>query len=580
MVVVLRLVGISDDLAAAEGSIQAASTALEDGRIADARTALDVASAQIEVATASLYNSPELGLVGWVPVVSDNLRSLEDSLGLISSLVHGGRRILTVAEPLEGPDGRFEISIDNGRVPIEPIERARVEIDTLVGSLPGGPRSGSSRLVGPVDDLRRRVDDEVALRRDQLDGLRRALGIVSTLSGAAQDRRYLISVANTAEMRGSGGMMLNYGVLEARGGVVSLEQFGRIDDLALTGPVPPEFVDLPDDYLARWDGFDVTQRWRNANMAADYEVVAPVFAAMYEASTGEAVDGVIQIDPAGLAQLLSFVGPVTVDEVGVVTAANVVDVTLNQAYIDFPDVEQRTEVLQAVAEAAIDRLFSTSVTSIRDLGELLHTAVQERHLLVYSVGSSAQAHLRYFGATGGLPPADSAYFLLGTQNVSANKLDYYLDTALELRGEATGEITAEVRLHNTAPVGLTEPSYIFGPFDSSQQAGVYRGVVSLYVPRGTSVLEAEVPGAVGPPIVVAEDGRTVVSYTTNVPAGVMDTASFRLRLPPGVAAADMLELVPTPRVRPTRYDVEVTTTNGALRSSGVLESSVRLAVES
>ena len=88
------------------------------------------------------------------------------------------------------------------------------------------------------------------------------------------------------------------------------------------------------------------------------------------------------------------------------------------------------------------------------------------------------------------------------------------------------------------------------------------------------------PGAVGPPIVVAEDGRTVVSYTTNVPAGVMDTASFRLRLPPGVAAADMLELVPTPRVRPTRYDVEVTTTNGALRSSGVLESSVRLAVES
>ena len=42
----------------------------------------------------------------------------------------------------------------------------------------------------------------------------------------------------------------------------------------------------------------------------------------------------------------------------------------------------------------------------------------------------------------------------------------------------------------------------------------------------------------------------------------------------------MLELVPTPRVRPTRYDVEVTTTNGALRSSGVLESSVRLAVES
>ena len=56
-------------------------------------------------------------------------------------------------------------------------------------------------------------------------------GVLADLVGGHGDRTpYLVAVANTAEMRGAGGMILSYGVLGSDG-KVELSHFGRIDEL-------------------------------------------------------------------------------------------------------------------------------------------------------------------------------------------------------------------------------------------------------------------------------------------------------------------------------------------------------------
>ena len=67
-------------------------------------------------------------------------------------------------------------------------------------------------------------------------------------------------------------------------------------------------------------------------------------------------------------------------------------------------------------------------------------------------------------------------------------------------------------------------------------------------------------------MVQAEDGRTVVGFTTDVQAGATVTVELVLRLPPDRRALDTVTVHATPRVRPTTVTVEL----GRLTGSGAL----------
>lgn len=396
------------------------------------------------------------------------------------------------------------------------------------------------------------------------------------MSGGDGARRYLIAVANTAEMRGTGGMILNYGVLEGRNGVIDLTSFGRIDELALSGPVDDEVV--PDDYVARWEGFEPLRRWRQANLAGDFEVIAPALEEMYTAAARLPVNGVIQVDPEGLAAILEGVGPVTVPEVGVVTADDVVDLTLNEAYFRFPDVEQRSDVLGDVAEAAFTRLVEGEFPSLRPLATAVSEAVGARHIVVHATAASTQIAVDAFCAAGDLPPLeDQDAVLLTVQNLSGNKLDYYLDTHLRLTGDtpsgAIGSATAEITLTNDAPVGATQPASIFGPGPGAtpQPAGVLRSVVTLYVPLGTSLEDVGGADLVEDAVSGTEAGRPFVSFIVDTPAGESRSVTLDLALAPRGEEPAPLVFVPSPRVRPTTVRVDLEGTGYGLSGDVVLD---------
>jgi len=62
---------------------------------------------------------------------------------------------------------------------------------------------------------------------------------------------------------------------------------------------------------------------------------------------------------------------VDVPSVGQVSAANVVDITINRAYIDFPNRDQRQEVSADVAKVAFHALIDGDFGSLRPFGTAL-----------------------------------------------------------------------------------------------------------------------------------------------------------------------------------------------------------------
>jgi hypothetical protein len=572
------LVTITRDLNEARRLITSAGEALERGEISTAELQLAEAADRLVAANNRLHSSVALELVGWLPLVSNNLDVVEESVGLAMQIALGGRELLAASGPLQAEDGRLEIPLADGAIPLDAVRAAQGELGALAAVLPTADElPDGDLLVPPVREARADLYEEASRRRDQADVLSRGLDVILEMSGGNGSRRYLIAVANTAEMRGSGGMILSYGVLTGSRGDFGLEEFGRIDELALAEAVPRDDIpQVPRDYLDRWEGFDPLLRWRNATLAADFELTAPVLEAMYEQATGDPVDGVIQIDPDGLAAVLEGTGPVIVPELGEVGADNVVDVTLSEAYARFPDIEDRSDVLGDVAEATFQRLVDGDYQSLRPLAEALGRAVEGRHIQVHTPIGSSLSRLRSFGATGTLPQlGDGDVFHLTVQNLSGHKLDYYLDTALTVEGSrpvgTVGRVDARITLTNGAPPGRRDPAYVFVPFDPEQSVGSYRGAVSLYLPRGTSLVELEGEVLDGP-VVATEGGRPVVSFTTDVAAGERREIVLSLELPPAPSESPLQLIVPaSPRVRPTTFIADIETHAGDLRGELVLD---------
>jgi hypothetical protein len=568
--------GAARHLNHAKAALLEAAVDVEAGRLADAHRLLAQGDAEIVSARRTLDASPEITALGWIPIVHQNLTALRRSVNLAFQLSDSGVEMLDTARPLEGPDGRIHLSLKDGVVPLQTITSLRDELHQLLLVLPGPSETPSNRfVVSPVSSVQKRLYAEAAKRRAQFVPLASTLDLLADMAGAAGPRHYLIAVANAAEMRGTGGMILSYGTLSSSGGKFTLGKFGQIDELLLKGPAN---VPTPPDYVKRLGEYAPTLFWRNANMGADLSAAGPVMEAMYQKATGNAVDGVLQVDSMGLSALLSVVGPVTVPDVGMVTADNVVDITLNRAYAQFPDRATRKDYMASVAEAAFNRLLTGSFSDLRQLGTSVNRAIQQGNVQLYATQGGAEQAASQLGMAG-LPPQTPDSAQLTVQNLTGNKVDYYLNTGLRVTGQrkpgALGTVQAQITVSNTSPAHPTQPA-IFGPFLPRFQAGEYEALVSLYLPAGASLVSKsglDLPQSL---TISGENGRTVVAFRSSVLAAQSRTFTLDFKLPPPPPGEYSIELVPVPRVRPTSYAVDLTTGHGRLAQSGTLATPVVL----
>jgi UDP-GlcNAc:undecaprenyl-phosphate GlcNAc-1-phosphate transferase len=518
------------DLVHGRAEVEAGIAAARGGEAGEAARHFAAAGAALRRARGWL-RSPLVGPSLAVPLLAPNVRAVRSSLDIGIELTAAGGRLASATDPRD-------LSVVNGVVPVDDVARMADEFDEAWQAI----RRARSRLtrvdrgylVAPVahfvGEFAHRLDDA------ERDAYRGALAarVVPRVLGAGGERRYFVAVQNNAELRATGGFIGNWGVLTADAGRTDLENFARVDRLN-TGRVRQATLQVPAEYEARYERFRPERNWQNVNMSPDFPATASVISQLLPQSGVAPVDGVIAVDPFGLAALLELTGPVKVRGwPEPITAQNVVDVTLRDAYDAFANRNQRAEFLGAVARRVWDQVGSVDLGNPVEIADTLAPAAREGHLVLWFQRAEEQRLVDELGISGRLGRPRGDALLAVSQNASANKLDYYLQrnvsyvAQLRPRHGTRVDVDAQldVQLTNALPANVNAPEVI-GPYDDRFAAGENLDYLSVYSP-----LSFTEPTLDGVPVTLEHDteaGYRVASRYVPLDAGAQRRLSMHLR---------------------------------------------------
>jgi len=465
-----------------------------------------------------------------VPVVAQHWRVLHAAALTGTQLTDAGQRALSAP-------ALSDVHIVDGRVPLEQLVDIHPTVTEVAERATAARRrldgARSTWLVPPMAD---RLDDQLVRVRDierSTGRADRALAVMPPLLGRDGPRRYFLAVQTPVEGRGGGGFLGNFGEITAEDGRLSLTRFGRHDDLTMAPGREERVIAGPEDYLARYQRFAPAQNWVNVNLSPDFPTNAAVIADLYPQSGGAPVDGVIAVDPAGLAAILALVGPVEVPAWPVpINAANALQILLFDQYERYAsnDVAQRVDFLGEVAQVAWGRLTGGELPPVAQLMATLGPAVHDKHFFLWSSRPDEQRLFEDIGAAGKVAPPADDFVGLVTQNAGGNKIDYFLRRELDYRVEVdrSGRLraTARVSLHNDAPATGLGPGLIGNEVIPPLPNGTNKLYLSFYTPW--DLVGATIDGA---PVALEqadELGRRV--YSTAVVIPPRSTATIEVAL--------------------------------------------------
>lgn len=549
---------VADARAPLERGVARAGAGLDAARKADqqaAQSALDDAEKAFERADATL-SAPWVRPALAVPLVAQHVR-------VLGSVATSGVELAAAGTEVAGAANLDGLTIANGRVPLDVVRGLEEPLDGAERALRSSrQRLESNRSDWLIPSIRRRLDRQLERLGDAQTTTahtNQALGLMPDLLGAGGSRRWFLAVMTPVEGRAAGGFMGNFGEVTATDGSIELTRFGRLAELN-TGGVPVKTISGPADYLARYGRFEPEVTWQNVTMSPDFPTVARVIGEMYPQSGGQPVDGVIGIDPTGLAALLRLTGPVEVAGwPEAFSADNVERILYYEQYVRFQTPE-RVDLLGEAAEVIFRRLTSMTLPPARTVLDAVGPAVAGRHLQIASLRPKEADVLDILGVDGSFPPVDGDFLSVVTQNGSGSKIEWFLQRAIDYEATVAPdgriEASAAVRLTNTAPAeGL--PGYLIGGAAAVPEGGS-RLYVSIYSPWDLNGARVNgTPATIG---TERELNRWVYSTFLEITAGATVTLEVDLsgRVAPGRRGDDYRLMVHhQPTVTPDELAVTV-----------------------
>jgi len=197
----------------------------------------------------------------------------------------------------------------HGHLALDNARELKVEMKKIdTNNLPEEYQSRFADIASKIEKL----PDSLAMVVDNIDELKVFLG-------AGRDKRYLLIFQNNAEMRGSGGFLGSYALVDFREGKIrnlEVPGGGSYDTEAgltekIKAPTPLSLVN------PQWHFWD-------ANWWPDFPTTSKNLMWFYEKSGGPSVDGVISFTPSVVEKLLTVTGPIdmTKDYGVIITADN------------------------------------------------------------------------------------------------------------------------------------------------------------------------------------------------------------------------------------------------------------------
>ena len=520
---------------------------------------------------------------GAVPVVAQHWRMLRAAAVTGKELAAAGQRAL-------GAPALGDIRVRDGRVPLDQLAAIEPPVADLAGRAVAArsrlDAADSSWLVPPLSDRLDRHLRQLRSVEETVQLVNRVLPLVPRLLGGDGPRRYFLAVQTPVESRAGGGFLGSYGEITAEDGRLTLSRFGRPEELPMPPGQPDEMLaglEGRAEFLARYGRFRPTQTWSNVNLSPDFPTDAKVMASLYPRSGGAPVDGVIAVDPAALAAVLSLTGGVEVpswpDPIG---AANALDVLLRDQY-ENPSRDARIDFLGEVAEGAWRKLTSGDLPPLPQLLAAFGPAVQEKHLFLWSDRPDEQKLFEDMAAAGRLAPVKGDFIGLVTQNATGNKIDYFLRREVDYRvtlDPDTGRLqaTARVALHNEAPADGVGLALIGNDLVPPIPRGSNKLYLSFYTPW--ELLGGRVDGKAIELERATEQGRRVYSTAVQIPS--RSTVIVELSLSGSMPEGDdyRLDVYRQPAVAPDDVTAVLTLAPGWRTGAGASEHTAKHQLES
>jgi hypothetical protein len=548
----LAIASSAGDLTAGAAAGRNALTAVRQGDTETAHTELVTANAGLDKASRLLGPLSQPAM--FVPGVAQQVRAVNVS-------VDQARTITDVAGVLVETNYhtlRYEGSIDLARAgrlrnPAMKVADALSTADERLAGLE------DTWLLPQLDDLVTEFAGSVRDARSDTDLAVEALGVLPDMLGGTGSRRYAVVFITPAELRGGGGFIGSWAELLAIDGKVRMTASGRIADLINAPGAAERTLNGPEDYVTRYGRLRPEFYLQDVTYSPNWPSNAMVFGNLYQQATQRSIDGVIAVDPTGLAALLELTGPVDVEGLDIpLRSSNAVRLLTRQQYLQFTDRSEREDVLAAASKATFEKLVVASLPAPERIGAVLGPAARGRHLQLWSRVEGEQALFRTIHADSELRvPGEGDGFSVIQQNVGNNKLDAYLQRTIgydvtvdAADGSLAGTMTIELENQIT---DLSYPDAVVG-----NRRGAPRGTnvatVSIHAPwavrsatidgqpetlgRGT---EAGMP-VWDTPVVQVPPGKTV-TIVLQIEGTVNLANGFDLRiLPQPVAQPDQLDL--------------------------------------
>ena len=312
----------------------------------------------------------------------------------------------------------------------------------------------------------------------------------SWLAGADAPKRYMIAFQNSAEARGTGGILGAFAIVDMNKGAFSVVRTGSNAVLYSLKDVP---VKVPAEFTRLYGKNPAILQ--NSNLSPHFPYGAEIWMGLWKKQFGEQLDGVIAVDPSSLSYVLKATGPITLASGEIITSENVVAETLQKAYKRYEkDNNARKQYLVDIMNAAASKITSGQYSKI-EMAKAIKRGLIENRILLYSRDQAAQKELATVRLGGFLSKDPNNEYRAVIQNIDASKLDYYLKRSVVVETKScknTQQTQVRVKLTNTLQSGKGLPDYALTRADKGKPAdlvtGQHRFKLFIYGPTNAKLV--------------------------------------------------------------------------------------------
>ena len=324
------------------------------------------------------------------------------------------------------------------------------------------------------------------------DELRAVVEVGPVLAGADKPKKYLISFQNSAEARGTGGILGAYALVELDKGSLKVLKTGS--NASLYGISLTEIpVDVPKEFLKLYGKNPAILQ--NSNLSPHFPYGAEIWLGLWKTKFKEDLDGVIAVDPTALSYILRATGPITLKSGEKITTDNVVAETLKTAYERYADDnDARKQYLVDIMNATAAKLTAGQFSKLT-MAKALRDGIVANRILIYSTNKKVEDKLSNVRLGGYMKTEPNNEFRTVIQNIDASKLDYYLERSVTIESKScknVKETQVRIRVKNTLATGVGLPAYVLTRADKGKPSalvtGAHRFKVFIYGPTGSKLL--------------------------------------------------------------------------------------------